>query len=181
MIEITIVVGNPRPQSLTSQVAERYARAIFSPAPVKAQLFDLADMSRSVFDRGAEPVQRIREAIAASDLTVIASPTYKASYTGLLKAFLDQYPTDGLKGVVVLPLMTGGSLAHFLAPSVHLVPLLMELGAAVPVRPFYVDTSQTKRLDDDIGAAARLARETLATLSGICQLVSGLAEREGSR
>jgi FMN reductase len=40
------------------------------------------------------------EEIAASDIAIFASPTYKASDTGMLKAFLDRYGSNGLAGVV---------------------------------------------------------------------------------
>ncbi len=66
------------------------------------------------------------------------SPTYKATYTGMLKAFFDRYGSNGLAGSVAVPLMTGGAPIHALAVEVHLRPLLVELGAAVPARGLYV-------------------------------------------
>ena len=74
----------------------------------------------------------IREAIGqveASDLVVVATPIYKASYSGLLKLFLDLLPNDVLRGKTVLPLATGGSLAHMLALDYALKPVLSALGA----------------------------------------------------
>jgi FMN reductase len=38
--------------------------------------------------------------------------------------------------------MTGGSLAHALAPDVTLRPLLVELGASVPTRSLYLSMPQ---------------------------------------
>src|SRR5256885_12419558 len=40
---------------------------------------------------------------------VVATPIYKASYSGVLKSFLDLLPQFGLAGKVVLPLATGGT------------------------------------------------------------------------
>lgn len=37
---------------------------------------------------------------------ILATPVYKAAYTGLLKAFLDLLPQDGLAGKIVLPIAT---------------------------------------------------------------------------
>jgi FMN reductase len=76
--------------------------------------------------------------VAASRLLVVASPTYKATYTGLLKAFLDRFPHQGLAGVTAVPLMLGASHAHSLAPEHGLRPVLVELGASVPTRGLYV-------------------------------------------
>ena len=53
--------------------------------------------------------------VAAADVVVVASPTYKAAYTGMLKAFLDRYGNNGLAGTVAVPVMTGGWAGHSLA------------------------------------------------------------------
>src|SRR4051794_30056803 len=58
-----------------------------------------------------EPLAQLERA----DGVLICSPVYKAGYTGLLKAFIDACPQYGLVGKVVLPIATGGSLAHVLA------------------------------------------------------------------
>jgi len=58
---------------------------------------------------------------------VIATPIYKAAYSGILKAFLDLMPQFGLTGKVVLPLATGGSPAHVLAIDYALRPVLTSL------------------------------------------------------
>ena len=74
----------------------------------------------------------IRAAIAAvtvADLVIVATPIYKAAYSGLLKLFLDLLPQDALRGKTVLPLATGGSAAHLLALDYALRPVLSALGA----------------------------------------------------
>jgi NAD(P)H-dependent FMN reductase len=52
---------------------------------------------------------------------VVASPTYKAAYTGMLKAFLDRYGGDGLAepdaavarwATTAIPLIRGALAAH---------------------------------------------------------------------
>jgi len=60
---------------------------------------------------------------------VIATPVYKASYSGVLKTFLDLLPQLGLQGKVVLPLIVGGTNAHVLALDYALRPVLLSLGA----------------------------------------------------
>ena len=95
----------------------------------------------------------------AAEALVVASPTYKATYTGLLKAFLDRIGTGALAGAPALPLMVGAGAAHALAVDVHLTPLLLELGARVPARGLYVLEAE---LDE---VAARAA--TWAELAGI--------------
>jgi FMN reductase len=78
------------------------------------------------------------EEVGAADLVVFASPTYKGTYTGLLKLFLDRFAGGtGLRGVAV-PFMLGAGPAHALAPELTLRPVLTEIGGSVPVRGLYV-------------------------------------------
>ena len=57
---------------------------------------DLADHASELFDVDSPTIEVLLESVAKSDVVVVASPTYKATYTGLLKAFLDRYPNDAL-------------------------------------------------------------------------------------
>lgn len=78
---------------------------------------------------------------------VVASPTYKASYTGMLKAFLDRYGNRSLASVVAVPVMTGAAPQHAMTPDVHLRPLLVELGASVPTSAPYFPIDRLDQLD----------------------------------
>jgi FMN reductase len=60
---------------------------------------------------------------------VIGTPIYKAAYTGILKAFLDLLPQFALEKKTVLPVATGGTIAHVLALDYGLRPVLSSLGA----------------------------------------------------
>jgi FMN reductase len=65
--------------------------------------------------------------LGRADGVVITTPIYKAAYSGLLKVWLDLLPQLGLVGKTVLPLATGGSLAHVLALDYALRPVLSSL------------------------------------------------------
>lgn len=65
-----------------------------------------------------------------ADGVVIATPVYKAAYSGLLKSLLDLLPQYALAGKTVLPLATGGSTAHVLAIDYALRPVLNSMGPA---------------------------------------------------
>jgi FMN reductase len=140
MTRIAVVVGNPKPASRTLSVAIAAADALAGGlrAGQDRLVVDLAEYAASLFEAAAPELSRITAEVAAADLAVFASPTYKASYTGMLKAFLDRYGPDGLAGTVAVPVMTGGSAGHSLAVEVHLRPVLIELGAVVPARGLYV-------------------------------------------
>ena len=86
-----------------------------------------AALVRADFDDPA--IRRACEQVAAARVVVIATPIYKASFSGLLKSFLDLLPQDALRGKTVLALGTGGSAAHLLALDYALKPVLAALGA----------------------------------------------------
>jgi len=108
---------------------------------------DLAELAPELFDFESAAVNASLEAVAHSDLVVVASPTYKATYTGLLKSFFDRYNSDALAGTVSVPVMTGAAPIHALAPEVHLRPLLVELGSCTPTRGLFVTEQQFDDLD----------------------------------
>jgi FMN reductase len=73
---------------------------------------------------------------------VVATPIYKAAYTGMLKLFLDLLPQDGLRGKVVLPLATGGSQSHLLALDYALRPVLASMSARAILSSIYATSEQ---------------------------------------
>lgn len=133
---VTVVVGNPKPQSRTLQAATLLAEQVAGRAP--DHVVDVADLGAGLLGWGDPAVAAAKETVATSGLVVVASPTFKATYTGLLKLFLDQFEGGtGLAGVVVVPLMLGAAPAHAMAGELHLRPLLVELGATVPAPALY--------------------------------------------
>ena len=154
MSAIGVVVGNPKPRSRTLTVAEAVASAVAGAAGLagaERMTVDLADLGPHLFDWGSAEVRAAVDAIRSSTLAVVASPTYKASYTGLLKSFLDWFSTTDLAGVTVVPVMMGAGLQHALAVEVHLRPVLVELGATLPTRGLFVTEDQLETLDDVVG------------------------------
>jgi FMN reductase len=87
-------------------------------------------------------IRAARARVADAAAIVIGTPVYKASYSGVLKAFLDLLPQDGLQGKVILPLATGGSQSHMLALDYALRPVLAALGAELVLPSIYATDSQ---------------------------------------
>lgn len=135
-MSITVVVGNPKPRSRTWDAAHRLAEGLGSPASTS---IDVVDLGPGLLGWGDASVKEAVSQVAASDVVIVASPTFKATYTGLLKLFLDQFAgSTGLEGVVAVPLQLGGGPAHELSPELHLKPVLVELGAIVPAPALYL-------------------------------------------
>ena len=132
---VAVVVGNPKPGSRTLAAAVHVAHELAGGEP--DLVVDLADLGPALLDWSDPTVAGLVEQVGAADLVVFASPTYKGAYTGLLKLFLDRFPTDGLRGVAV-PLMLGAGPGHALAPELTLRPVLTEIGGIVPAKGLYV-------------------------------------------
>ena len=152
-LRTAVVVGNPRPGSRTLSAATTLARRLTDTEP--DLVVDLATLGAGILDWQDPSVATLVEEVGAADLVVVASPTYKASYAGLLKLFLDRFPGGtGLRGVAV-PLMLGAAPHHALAPELHLRPVLVELGAAVPAPALYVLDREHDRPESYDGWLAR--------------------------
>ncbi len=140
-----VVVGNPKPASRTAKAAEAIAENLTG-APVDVAV-DVIGLGPGLLGWGDPAVKEAVESVASAELVVFASPTFKATYTGLLKLFLDQFATgDGLKGVTALPLMLGAGPAHALAPDLLLKPVLVELGATCPSPGLYLNDKRAEEL-----------------------------------
>ena len=146
MSHISVIVGNPKPASRTRQIAEELAARIAAETGAHVHpTVDLIDHAAELFTWPAPQLDAIAEQLRTSTFAVIATPTYKASYTGLLKAFLDRYPARGLAGVAAVPVFTTASDEHALAVEFTLRPLLVELGASVPTRGLAFPTPRFDR------------------------------------
>jgi FMN reductase len=133
---VAVVVGNPKPRSRTYQAAHIVAERL-SGRPADLDI-DLTDVGAALLDWSDPGVASLVAAVQASDLVVVASPTYKASYTGLLKLFLDRFAGGSLAGVTAVPLMLGGHWKHALAADMLLKPVLVELGATCPTAGLFL-------------------------------------------
>jgi FMN reductase len=161
---VLAVVGNPRPESRTHGLARVLASELAAALDATTgEEVDLAALGPKVLDYD-DPVAAAaaRRAIDA-DVLVISSPTYKGTYSGLLKSFLDRIGTGALAGAAAVPILLGGAPNHLLAVDVHFSPLLIELGAVVPAGGLFV-------LESDVEAfpafAARWASERRELFAG---------------
>src|SRR3954469_25297546 len=85
------VVGNPKPHSRTRSAAELVVERLTGAPPDR--VIDVVAPGAGRLAWGAPPVSEAVAAVGAAELAVVASPTYKATYTGLLKLFLDHIGT----------------------------------------------------------------------------------------
>ncbi|WP_304357064.1 NAD(P)H-dependent oxidoreductase [Brevibacterium sandarakinum] len=58
---------------------------------------ELAEVTDEIFEWESSKLSALTDQLQTSTYAVIATPTYKASYTGLLMAFLDRCDAGGLR------------------------------------------------------------------------------------
>ena len=131
-----VVVGNPKPASRTRQAAELVVERLTGAPP--ATVIELAELGPALLGWGDHAVEAAKQAVLGADLVVFASPTYKATYTGLLKLFLDQFAAGELHGTTAVALMLGGSPYHALAGELTLKPVLSEIGCSCPTPALFL-------------------------------------------
>lgn len=137
---ITVVVGNPKPRSRTYEAAHLVAEKLTGQTADRS--IDLVDSGAALLDWSDAEVADLITGVKASDLVVFASPTYKGTYTGLLKLFLDRIAGGALAGVTAVPVMLGGHWQHAMASDLLLKPVLVELGATCPARGLFLLESE---------------------------------------
>lgn len=149
-MRVVALVGNPNRGGRTTAVAEAVAARIAAVGSGDVETIELVDFAAELFDWSSAAIGELTARVHSADALVVASPTYKASMTGLLKAFLDRYGSNGLAGVVAVPVMLGGSPRHALAVESHLRPVLVELAATVPTKGLYIVDSEISQLDETL-------------------------------
>jgi FMN reductase len=137
---VAVVVGNPKPASRTRAAAEMVAERLTDAPP--ATVVELAELGPALLGWGDPAVEAAKRAVHGADLVVFASPTYKATYTGLLKLFLDQFAAGELHGTTAIALMLGGAPHHALAGELTLKPVLSEIGCSCPTPALFLLDSQ---------------------------------------
>ncbi|WP_113700998.1 NADPH-dependent FMN reductase [Nonomuraea lactucae] len=168
MSGVVTLVGNPREGSRTLSVAVEAAETLGERIGLgrSTELVDLSALGPHLLSTTPSAgVEVAAELVHGADVLLVASPTYKGTYTGLLKAFLDRLPSGGLAGTVALPLLVMGDPRHALAVEVHLRPLLVELGATVPTPGLALVESDIPRLGEVLsGWYDRVAPQVVAAL-----------------
>jgi FMN reductase len=136
MTTLAVVCGNPKPKSRTLEAACFVGERLCGGPP--DLVLDLVDLGPGLLRWGDPTVGAAVESVRQCDAAIFASPTYKGTYTGLLKLFLDQFASDSLAGTLAFPLMLGAAMGHAMAPDLLLKPVLVELGATCPARGLYL-------------------------------------------
>lgn len=175
MSTIVIISGIPAKRSRLNGITE-YAAKKLQQEGVSIEWIHVADLPaedliNARFD--SPSIQRANSLVKDAAAVIIASPVYKASYTGVLKTYLDLLPQKALSGKIILPLFIGGTIAHFLAVDYALKPVLTALGGHHLLGGVYaVDSWVVRKEQDDFDLSEELAQR-------LDQAIQELAEEIG--
>lgn len=174
---IVTLSGSPSLTSRSSAVLA-YARHFLAQnyglesAAISVRDFEPADL---LFARTDSPaIQQAIETVAQAQAVIIASPVYKAAYSGALKTLLDLLPQSALAGKSILPVATGGSAAHTLVLDYAFKPVLAALGAQQILSGIFILDSQ---LQVEANGQIKLEAEATRRLhSGLESLTARLSQ-----
>ena len=159
MPNVVALAGSPSHPSRSFAVLE-YARRAVEKEGLSTASINVRDLPPEVLIYGqfANPdLKAVNDLVVEAKGIIIATPVYKAAYTGVLKAYLDLLPQKSLAGKVILPIATGGTLGHLLAINYALKPVLSELGASHILAGVYVLDTQIQSYDE---TSVQLEEET---------------------
>ena len=175
---VVSISGSPAQRSRSGVVLKHAARWLqdhgVNVTALRIQDFNAEDLLFARFDSPA--VVAFIEAVKRADGLLIGTPVYKASFSGALKTLLDLLPERSLHGKVVLPLATGGSIAHMLAVDYALKPVLSALKCQEVLHGIYAIDSQIAYGEGS--AAAQLAPALEQRLhEALDQFIGAMARR----
>jgi len=195
--DVVQLIGNPRSGSRTRTLADTVAETLLArladrevqlQGRANLELGEIVTVSFASGPAGTGGTDRTPvgdtvgvtdpfEAVRSARLLVVATPTYKGTYTGLLKVFLDQFRQGDLSDVVAVGVAIAASEAHRRAVAATLQDLLAALGARVPAEPVALlepETADAAQLVNDwadkyadpIAAALSLPRPGRRAVTG---------------
>lgn len=158
MANVLLISGSPTEKSKSSVLLDYVVKTLqdqgISTSTVSIRDFPAEDLIQAKYDSTA--FNDFKAAMEKAKALVIATPIYKASFTGGLKALLDILPQNSLRNKTIVPIATAGTLAHLLAIDYSLKPVLAVLGATDLRQGVYVVDTQFQytesgfKLDDEL-------------------------------
>ncbi|MDG9927998.1 MULTISPECIES: NADPH-dependent FMN reductase [Pseudomonas] len=142
--------GSPSQKSRSNGLLD-YARRRLELRGVEVVSYQVRDFPAEdlLYANFASPqIRHFIEQVSLADGLLVATPVYKASFSGALKTLLDVLPERALQHKVALPIASGGSPAHMLAVDYALKPVLAALKAQEVLHGVFADDSQIQYLEE---------------------------------
>ena len=140
-LTLAVVTAGLSEDSTTTRLGEAIAQSASGVVEnagqhVDIKVIQLRDLAHGLTDMmithvASRAVQDAIDTVLTSDGLIAASPTYKASYSGLFKQFFDVIDESALENLPTVVAATGGSPRHSLVLETAMRPLLSYLKALV--------------------------------------------------
>src|SRR5690606_10856829 len=153
LAKITIISGSPHASSRLNGLVQ-YIRQQLSAKGHSTALLEVLDLPPEdlVYAQFNSPaILAANELVTESDAVIIASPVYKASYTGVLKSYLDLLPHKALNNKVAMPVFVAGAQSHLLAIDYSLKPVLAAMGCRQYAKNIYDTDAMINRSQNEEG------------------------------
>ena len=137
------ISGSPSGNSRSRLLVER-TLAHLEQRGVALSLLDLIDLPAEALlaRRRDEAVDQAIGQVTQSQILILGTPVYRATYAGQLKAFFDLFPQESLRGHVVGLIATGAGPAHALSIDHGLRPLVASLRGLSAAEAVYSTDAQ---------------------------------------
>ena len=122
------------PGRLHQALESALAAAAAHDSSITTELLHLGDHQISFAD-GRPPeaygddTEKVFEQVTSADMYIIATPIFRASFTGALKNLLDHIPVEGMMGKACGLIGMGATDHHYLTVDTQLRPVLAWFGA----------------------------------------------------
>jgi FMN reductase len=185
--KVVAVSGNLGAPSRTLALTDSILQAVAKLAVIEVQVLELGSvgplLGQALSRKHLGPEgEAIFASIERADLLVVASPVYRATYTGLFKHLFDLVGQDALVEVPVILAATGGSERHALVLEHQLRPLFSFFRAhTIPTGVYATDADfdnyrlKNSQVGERINDAARQAVSLLQSKPAVAQKLRALA------
>lgn len=155
-LDLVALNGSPSATSKTHAVAATAVECEGAGTVVDLGSLDAG----ALLGRSVDPATRAAlDAVAEARVLLIVTPTYRATFSGLLKVFFDLLPNSALTETVCILAATGGSEQHYLALDNGLRPMVASMGGLSVPTAVYL-TGADFDVDNALTASARALLET---------------------
>jgi len=165
MSKVTIISGSPseetRLNGVLQGVLNHFEGIGIVPEIINVRKLPSEALIQAKFD--SKEIIEANKMVEDSNIIIILTPVYKASYTGVLKTYLDLLPQNGLEGKTILPIAVGGTFGHLLMIDYALKPVLTALGATHILKGAFILDSQIKKLGNNLYELDSEAKNRLAS------------------
>lgn len=173
MSKLIAILGSVTPPGrMLKALAQFLDAARVLDGSLETELINLADV-RIAFADGRAPdaygddTATVVARIAAAHMVMLATPVYRASFTGALKNLLDHLPVEALLGKPCGIVAMGATAHHFLGVEWHLRDVLTWFGAIVAPTGVYLSSADfvDGNLTDNAKADLRALADALLQLN----------------